>query len=431
MKIAGNGVRKYQFALGALFAVATAIYLLVIHQQGIESDVARVYFPYADELFRGSIPEMEYPPFALVFFAIPRLFASTPLGYEIAFSAEVFVFFMAGLIVIGKLAKRYHQSQHMAMLVYAALMLMLIEFVLDRYDIFPAILTLLSFYCLVTKRYAWAFALLSIATMSKLYPVVLFPIYLVPFFFNRDWKNVLKGAGVFIITALLIVLPFVLLDSEAAFHFLSYHMDRPLQVESFAASLIELASIVGLTDVWVEFGFGSDNLMGPWPDAVASYLLPLTLSVLAALYALHAYMMSRLRKDKQDSENNRIIHLSGAVLVSLLAFILFGKVFSSQYLIWIVPFIALMMMTSLDHTSKSCIFGLSILVIALTQLNFAVNIGLDGGGAGMTDAGMMIILARNIAAVVLLAYVVKVCMESIKKKPWEPHPRSDDRYQKL
>ncbi|MDR2699192.1 MAG: DUF2029 domain-containing protein [Candidatus Methanoplasma sp.] len=431
MSIAGNGVRKYQLVLGALFAAATVAYLLMIHHMGIESDVVRVYFPYADELMHGSIPVMEYPPFALVFLAVPRLFASTPLGYEIVFSAEVFVFFMVGLIVIGKLAKRYHQSQYLAMLVYAALMLLMVEFVLDRYDIFPAVLTLLSFYCLVTKRYTWAFVLLSIATMSKLYPAVLFPIYLIPFFFNRDWKNVLKGAGAFIITSALIVLPFFLLDSETALHFLSYHMDRPLHVESATASLIELAYIFGLTDVWVEFGYGSDNLMGSWAAAVAPYLLPLTLSVLAAVYALHAYILSKLRTERQDNENNRIIHLSGAVLLAFLAFIIFGKVFSSQYLIWVIPFIALMMMTSISHTSKSYIFVLSILVIALTQLNFAVNIGMNGGGAGITDAGMMIILARNIAAVILFAYVVKVCRESIKKKPWRPHPRSDDRYQKL
>jgi len=431
MRTTGNGVRRYQLAMGALFALATVAYLLVIHHAGIESDVSRVYFPYADELIRGTIPEVEYPPFALVFFAIPRLFASTPLGYEIAFSAEVFVFFMAGLIVIGKLAKRYHQSQYMAMLIYTALMLLMLEFVLDRYDIFPAVLTLLSFYCLVTKRYAWAFVLLSIATMTKLYPAVLFPIYLVPFIFNRDWSNVLKGTAAFILTGILIVLPFILLDSETALHFLSYHMDRPLHVESAAASLIELASVLGMTNVWVEFGYGADNLMGSWPDAVVPYLLPFMIFVLAVVYALHAYMLSRLRKEKQDNENNRMIHLSGAALLALLAFIIFGKVFSSQYLIWIIPFVALMTMTSIDHTSKSYIFGLSVLVIILTQLNFAVNIGLDGGGAGITEAGMMIILARNIAAVVLFAYVIKVCRESIKKKPWCPHPRSDDRHQKL
>jgi len=407
--------RRTQLILGASFSAATIVFLLVFYLTGTESEVAETYFPYADELVRGSIPQMEYPPFALMFIAIPRLFAGTTFGYEIAFAAEAFVFFMIGLIVTRKLAKRYCRNQNAMMLFYTVLMVLMVEFVLDRYDIFPAILTFLSFYCLVTKRYAYAFALLSIATMTKLYPAVLFPIYLIPFISNRDWSNTLRGAGAFFITAFVIVLPFLFFEPAAVFYFLSYHMDRPLQVESTAASFIAFASILGLTNTWVEFGFGSDNLMGPWSDAAASCLTSLIMFSVILIYVWYAYMLSKLRKEEHDNENNRIILMSGATLLSILAFIICGKVFSPQYMVWIIPFIVFILMTSIDRVSKRYIIGLSVAAILLTQLNYVVNMGISGGGDGITDLGMIIILARNIMVIVFFVYIMRKCGEHEKQ----------------
>ena len=333
-----NGVKRDRLILGILFIAASVAFIVAIHMTGALAEVVKIYFPYADSLFNGVIPDMEYPPFALVFIALPRLFAATEMGYLIVFVAEVAVFFIIGLIVTGKLAKRYNFSQHMAMLIYTILMLLMFEFVVDRFDIFPAILTLLSFYCLVTKRYVWAFALLSIATMTKLYPAVLFPIYLIPLIYNRDWMNALKGAGVFILVAALTILPFILAGSlESATYFLTYHMDRPIQIESTASSIIFLFQALGLTNVDIVFSYGSDNIVGPWPDAVAPFLTPLMIAAVVAVYAMYAYMLVSLRRDGKDNENNRMILLGSAALLSIMAFMIFGKVFSSQYPIWIIP----------------------------------------------------------------------------------------------
>ncbi|MDR1690735.1 MAG: DUF2029 domain-containing protein [Candidatus Methanoplasma sp.] len=416
MGVFDNGIRRYQLILGSIFAAASIAYILVVNQAGIESEAAKVYFPYADELMRGVIPNVEYPPFAMVFMAIPRLFSADPFGYMVVFVAEAAVFFFVGLLIIGKLAKRYNQSQRKVMLVYTILMLLMIEFVLDRYDIFPAILTLLSLYCFVTKRYIWAFALLSLATMTKLYPAVLFPVYLIPFLMNRDWPNTLKGTGVFFVVAILTALPLLLAGSDALSYFISYHMDRPMQIESVAASFISVASMLGITDVHIGFGFGSDNLIGQWPDAVAPFLTPLIVAALAVFYVLYAYIISRIRREKQDNENNRMILLGAVAILSVSAFMIFGKVFSSQYIIWLIPFIIFALMTSIDYVHKNRIFWMSVAAIALTQLNFALNVGVSGGGEGITDAGMLIILARNIVMIILAAYIIKIVKESFCKR---------------
>ncbi|MCL2333502.1 MAG: glycosyltransferase 87 family protein [Candidatus Methanoplasma sp.] len=418
--IVDGSVRRHQLFLGIIFAVASVVFLVVVYQTGIESETVR-YLPYANEILQGRIPAMEYPPFAIVFLTIPRLFSSSEFGYQIAFVAEVFVFFLIGLVMMSKLAKRYRQSQHIAMILYTVLVLLLFEFAVDRFDIFPMILTLLSFYCLVTKRYAWAFLILSVATMTKLYPVFLFPIYLIPFFFNRDWKNMLRGAGIFIAAAAIIFLPFYVFGADAAFNFFGSNVDRALQIESLPASVIYFIHMLGLTDVSISpfqpgVAGSSDNLVGALPDAVAPMMMPLTGVIIAAALAWYAYSLYRMRTDGRDNEDNRLIVLCWAALLTVMAFMLFNKVFSSQYLIWIIPFLTIFLMTSIDFKHKRYVLILSVAAIILTQLNFAVNIGISGGGTGITDGGMMIILARNIVMLALFILIVWISKDNLKKK---------------
>ncbi|MDR1954689.1 MAG: hypothetical protein LBP82_01895, partial [Candidatus Methanoplasma sp.] len=123
-----------------------------------------IYFLYADEVLGGRTPQMEYPPFALALIIIPRLFTSDPYIYWALFTAETFAFFAVGLWVVRRLAAFFGKSQNLFMLIYAIGLRLLIELVVDRYDIFPMVLTLLSLYFFVTKRYVLALVFLSVAT---------------------------------------------------------------------------------------------------------------------------------------------------------------------------------------------------------------------------------------------------------------------------
>ena len=109
-----------------------------------------------------------------------------------------------------------------------------------------------------------------------------------------------------------------------------------------------------------------------------------------------------------------------------MAFMIFGKVFSSQYLIWIIPFIVILLMSHFDPIYKRYFLILSIAAILLTQLNFAVNLGISGGGTGITDAGMLIVLARNIVMMILFVYVIWFPRDYIKKKLDRAQPAEAD-----
>ena len=242
-----DGVRKYQLIIAILFLVACIGYLIAVHALGIETEVMRDRFwKNAEPLFNGELPVMEYPPFALVFFAIPRFFGDTPWTYNIAYVAEVFVFMVIGLILVSKLAERMGHDQKKAMLVYAVLTLLMLEFVVDRYDIFPAVLTLASFYLFATKRYAWAGIILAVATLTKLYPAVVFPLYFLYLAYNRQWRDALSATIGFFGAGVLIVAVVWLIEPQMITNFLSYHTDRPLQIESVPSSILYLLSMLGV-----------------------------------------------------------------------------------------------------------------------------------------------------------------------------------------
>ena len=400
-----DGVRKYQIIIAALFLVACIGYLVAVHFLNIETEVMRDRFwKNAEPLFNGEVPVMEYPPFALVFFAIPRLFVDTAWGYNVAYVAEVLVFMVVGLLLVSKLAERMGHDQKKAMLVYAILMLLMLEFVVDRYDIFPAILTLASFYMFASKRHGCACLLLAVGAMTKLYPAVLFPLYLLYLAYGRQWRDAAVSCAAFLGTCVLIVGVAWLINPELITNFLSYHTDRPLQIESVPASVVYLLSMFGLTDVWIQpfadpDSFGSDNLMGPLPDAVASVMMPLMVVLILAVYAYYAVLRHRGVRD----DDLRLIGL--AAVTVLMLFMVANKVFSSQYLIWAVAPIAFVV-ASRDTGFERRLLWLSVLVLVLTQANFAYNAGYLGGGENINDLGMMVILARNVLAVWLTCMVL-------------------------
>ena len=100
-----DGVRRTQLVLAILFLVACIGYLVAVNVLGIETEVMRDRFWLnAEPMAHGVIPDTEYPPLALLFIAIPRIFADTPFGYNVAFVAEIFLFMVAGLLLTSRLA---------------------------------------------------------------------------------------------------------------------------------------------------------------------------------------------------------------------------------------------------------------------------------------------------------------------------------------
>jgi hypothetical protein len=199
----------------------------------------------------------------------------------------------------------------------------------ERFDLIPAALTLFAVICAVQKHWNWAFAFLALATLSKFYPATL----LVPFLLALQQQRRGKWyawcrwqpIGVFVGVCILIIGISLFLSVVGTLAPLGYFGNRPVQVESLSASILWVLSLLGKTSLTYVHTFASLNVLSSLSASV-TFLITLLLAV----GFLSTWWLQWLRR----------IDLDMACLLTLLIVMVTGKVFSPQYLIWVIPLAA-------------------------------------------------------------------------------------------
>ena len=130
-------------------------------------------------------------------------------------------------------------------------------------------------------------------------------------------------------------------------------------------------------------------------------------ALMLVTYAVYAVLRHRGVGD----DGLRLMGLG--IIAVLMLFMVANKVFSSQYLIWVIAPVAFIV-ASRQGTFERRLLLLTAATFVLTQVNFAYNIGYLGGGTNINDLGMMIILIRNILAVYMTWMVVREMVRSIR-----------------
>lgn len=198
-----------------------------------------------------------------------------------------------------------------------------------RFDLFPSAMTLFAVICATRARWNWAFFFLAIATLLKFYPVLLLPPFLIACYqgTQKRWNSmaVWRPFGVFVLTCVLVMGVSFLLSIEGTVSPLGYFGDRPVQIESLASSILWLSSFMHTQQLQFAYTFGSLNVLSPHASLISTLM---TVVLLAGL--LYTFWLQWRGK----------INLATAVLLTLLIIMITGKVFSPQYLIWVVPLIA-------------------------------------------------------------------------------------------
>jgi hypothetical protein len=221
---------------------------------------------------------------------------------------------------------------------------------LTRFDILPAALTLLCLILAQRRHWSLAYIALALGVLIKLYPIVLFPILFlaeqqdqagfyspdlpftprtVPVIFLRTIRNLRKwrwkNGLLFIGLVLGVTVCFGVLVSKEAFSSFSFLDQRPFQIESIGSMLLWMLSFLGIPVEW-KMSFGSLNTLSPIEAAVSQALL--ILLCLGFIYIL-------IQQWKKS------LDLVQAALAALLLLVATSKVFSPQYLIWVIPVLAL------------------------------------------------------------------------------------------
>ena len=400
-----EGLRKQIKKFTIIFLIVAIIFFAIVQTFNLPSEVSGLYFGYAEKMASLQMPysdfPAEYPPLAMLLIFIPRLFSFSPFTYEIAFGVMVYIALLAGLICTYKLADMYSDKPRRYTNLYIILCICFFEFIIDRYDIFPTMMCLFALYFFKTNRMNLAWVMIAIGTMTKLFPALLAPIFLIYLCMNGKKKDALKGVGICVTIGIASMLPFLISDPETMLMFLTYHMDRGMQTESLVSSFLMLFDKMGLVEIGYHFNYGSDHIYGPIPDAIAGVMIYIMAMLIAATYVAYGMIVNKIE------EKNTFLGIALASFAVIMLFILVNKVLSAQYIIWMIPFVVIIcaIMDPIWEKRTEILFACAL---ALTQLSFAINIG---GRADPTapypTIGILILVIRNIMLVILLGYMTK------------------------
>jgi hypothetical protein len=298
-----------------------------------------VYQGYGEKVLDGQVPyrdfDVEYPPAALPVFVLPAFADSEDYGsaFELLMwvcAAAMIILLATTLSAVGASPARLYGATAFA----GIAPLLMGSVILTRFDLWPAALVAGVLAALVTGRDRLGLGLLGLATMAKLYPVILLPLALVWVAKRRGRGEALAGLGIFLAVVIVIALPCAILSPGGLWHSLTTQLGRPLQIESLGAGLLLAGKQLGLYDPTVVSSHGSQNLDGTLPDVLASFETALAAAALLAVWIVFA----RGRMDR-----DRLLTASAAAVV---AFIAFGKVLSPQFLIWLIPLVPLVAATA-------------------------------------------------------------------------------------
>jgi hypothetical protein len=351
--------------LGVAVALGVALFLLSFGLLSLgpfdEGEIADTptYQRYGDAIVdSGAVPyrdfSLEYPPGALPTFLIPSL---GPVEHYrtifeilmLACGAAAVALVAVTLASVGASTSRLFGATAFAGLAPLALG----PVVLTRFDLWPAMLTVASVAALVRGRSRLAFAILGLAVAAKLYPAVLLPVALAYVGRQRGGREVLAGLGMFAAVLAALLLPFAVLSPDGLAHALERQTGRPLQLESLGAGFLLALHQVGLYEPTVVSSFGSQNLVGGAPDALATLLTVLQILAVVGVWLLFA------------SHRGWREELLAAWAAAVAVLVAFAKVLSPQFLIWLIPLVPLV-----GGRRGLAAAGLFAVALVLTQLWF-------------------------------------------------------------
>ncbi|HEV2775823.1 MAG TPA: glycosyltransferase 87 family protein [Solirubrobacteraceae bacterium] len=381
-------------ALLVVFAVATTV--------GPFSDITvndlYVYEQYARLLHDGRLPYVdfgfEYPPLAALPLWLAGVFGRDPESIEWTFGVLMAVCLVAVQQLAARLAGGGREGLTVAWLLVLAPVLIGAS-VRTHFDPLPIAIALAGLLMLARGRGDLAFLLLGLGAMTKLFPGLLALVALVWLAGGGEWRAALRGGAIFAAVLVAISLPFAGAGYVDSFEF---HLDRPVQIESTAASVLFALGGSEVTGTNLRPDrFKSNGLDGGHADTVEALFSLLLVLALAAIVLLAA-------------RRRNVRHMVLCGFAALLAFVTLGKVFSPQYVIWLAPFAALAWVWG-----ERAVAVLVTAAIVLTHVEFPsryfdlINVHTDV---------VLIVAARN--AVLLAALALLVASLARSRLPQAP-----------
>ncbi len=308
----------------------------------------------------------EYPALSAAVFVLPQLLL--PERYMVSFATLMLLATGVMLLVIDRLSQRGW---------WLALYLVLGSWgiMFFRYDILVVLVTVLAYWAVTRQRWVLAQFLLALGVALKLYPLVLMPLVVLGEWHDErrlPLRSLVSGA----VTVALVGGGMWLLTPDATVEMLRLLRERPIEFEAAAASVAWLFGPIA-----TELTYGSINIISPLTSWLSPILTPLSVTMLLGVYLAVA---------------RGYVSQATSWAITLGVLLLTSKVFSTQYLLWLLPFVVLA-----GHATSASVGDalhdpwLWALICGLTSLVFPVGEAFFG-----RTAQLGIVTVRNALLVV-------------------------------
>lgn len=384
----------------ACIAVFLSSWSLVHHgfyrPSGVSTDV-QIYQRYAQETIGGKIPyrnfTIEYPPGFLLPALAPDATAN-PSDY--GSYARTFDRWMAGagvvlilLTAVALAALRVERAHFAGALAFVALSPALLgNVMMARFDLWVTALAIGGLAAMLSGRERLGGVLLGAAIATKLWPAVFVPLCLIWIVRTQDRRAAVRWLALTTLSCAAFFIPFAALSPGGLGHSFGLQINRPLQLESLGSQILVAVHTLGGLSAVVQNSYGSQNLVAPGATAMAG--ASAVLQILALCGVWFAFARGPARADR----------FATAAAASVVVFVAFGKVFSPQYLIWLIPFVPLV-----RSRLATLLLGVSFAATLFYFPSYYPQlVALEGRVA-------WIALARDAAVVMLAVELVRVLLE--------------------
>jgi hypothetical protein len=334
-----------------------------------------VYQGYAAAMRTGQLPYRDfsvvYPPGGLPVLLAPAYAVSAGdiPGYQKWFAREMAV---SGLLCLLFVLAARPPARAVAFVAVSPLLIGSI--VLSRFDLLAAALVAGAVAALLRDRHELGFVALGAAFAVKLFAIVVLPVAIVWTLRRTGRRSLGRAVASWLIVVAAAFGPFLILASDGLRASLKDQASRAIQIESLPGTVLMTlghpAEIVSL---------GAVSLAGHHTVVIAS-----TVIEIAVLFGLW------LGFERGEPEPDRLVRYFAACVC---AFVALGKVFSPQYLIWLVPLVPLV-------RGRRGLIATALLAgaLILTQWYFP-----DHYSSVMSSHLAWLVLLRNLLLVGLLA----------------------------
>jgi glycosyl transferase family 87 len=359
---ASTEARRLFLGAVALFLASLTLLHWGWYQHALIMDTVE-YHRYGEAMVHGHVPyrdfSVEYPPGALPAFAAPALGDPSFNVYNRAFQVLMALCGIGALAAMAAALRALGASSERttaALGFFALSPLVLGSVILYRYDLWPAALTVAGLAAVLMRRERLGFAAIGLGVAAKAFPAVAIPPALAYVWRTRGRREALVCLGAAVAVALAVIVPFLALAPHGVWESIVRQSTRPLQIESLGSALLLAAHHTWGLALTMESSHGSQNLVGSLPHAVGSVSSGLLAAVLVGIWIAAARL---------PATPDRLVRFTAA---SLTAFVVFDKVLSPQFLIWLLPLVPLV--RGRRGLAASALLGLALL---LTQVWFPIR----------------------------------------------------------